>query len=893
MYIPNSAYRIQLHTDTTFKETTDAISYLKALGIDALSVSSPFQSVQLGESDLTATVPTGLDLQMGAESGFAELNSELSRAGMHLIVDLNPNHMPASHENAWWFDVLEWGGSARYAKHFDIDWTRPITLPVLDRPIGEEVEAGKFQLAFEREHASLGVSYGGQFYPLTPSSYRKALEGIANKAAKALIETANDATPAAPGDFHSDVLRELDDADVTERLEIAAGLNDISSDADRLTELMCLQNWRLGVAKGAAEAISYRHSADSKRTVGVRIEDKDVFADYHKLALALLDETQIRGFRVNGIDELADPAGYTRQLRLQAGDDTFVVTDKILLDGEKYMDDWNVNGTAGYEFISTVADLFIDHGGLAKLQQMYQSELETSTEFPGDYRYAKATILHSSFADELDKLAQRLTELEPPHADELLLRRAVAELVAELPIYRTYSKDGTFSPFYLDTLQSAAKQISDRDGQPANERETLAFILRIMSSEETASSPEAARSFTVRFQQLTAAVMAQAIQKSYRYARGPIALDELMLNAGATADPIGAFHQKMIERAVKVPSGMLATSFSYATKFGEDARMRLLALSEASDVWAGAVDRWRRHHAGNLATIEDMIVPDPRTEWLIYQTLAAIWPVSLRIDDDAGMTSVREDLIAFVERAIRESEKQSFWTGVNKPYEQAVLNYVDRIFMDKVFLSEFVETMKPFWLTGALNSFSQTVLKLTAPGIPVVHSGAETWDLSISPSLKRRPVNFQDLKDQLAYADQSPLNLLLEDWDSGCVKQRIVKSHLQVRQERAELFAEGDYTPLTATGKQADHIVAFYRQFQQQYAVVAVPRLCFDMLKPFNRPVLPLPEWEDTFLQIPDALAGKEFRHVITGNVQILGSKFPLVEGLREFPAVTLISERV
>jgi (1->4)-alpha-D-glucan 1-alpha-D-glucosylmutase len=893
MYIPNSAYRIQLHNETTFKETTDAISYLKALGIDALSVSSPFQSIQLGERDLTATVPTGLDLQMGAESGFAELNSELARADMHLIVDLNPNHVPASHENAWWFDVLEWGRGARHAKHFDIDWTRPITLPVLDRPIGEEVEAGKFQLAFEREHASLGVSYGGQFYPLTPSSYGKALEGVANKAAVALIETASGATSAASDDFHADLLRALDDADITDRLEIAAGLNDISNDANRLTELMCLQNWRLVVAEGATEPISFRHSADSKRTVALRIEDKDVFADFHKLALALLDQTQIRGFRVNGIDELADPAEYTRQLRRQAGEGTFVVTDKILLDGEKYMDDWNVNGTAGYEFISTVADLFVDHGGLAKLQHMYQSELETSSEFPGDYRYAKASILHSAFADELDQLARRLAELEPPHADELLLRRAVADFIAELPVYRTYSKDGGFSSFYLDTLQSAVEQISDREGQPADERETLAFILRIMSSEGTASSPDAARSFTIRFQQLTAAVMAQAIQKSYRYARGPIALDELMLNASATADPIGDFHQKMIERAAAVPSGMLATSFSYATKFGEDARMRLLALSEASDVWAGAVDHWRQHHAGNLATIEDMIVPDPRTEWLIYQTLAAIWPVSLRIDDDAGMASVREDLIAFVERAIRESEKQSFWTGINKPYEQAVMNYVDRMFMDKSFLSEFVETMKPFWLTGALNSFSQTVLKLTAPGIPVVHNGAETWDLSISPSFKRRQVNFEDLRDQLAYTEQSPLNLLLEDWDSGGVKQRIVKSHLQIRQEWAELFAEGDYTALKATGKQADHIVAFYRKFQQQSVVVAVPRLCFDMLKPFNRPVLPLREWPDTFLQIPDALVGKTFRHVITGNVQVLDNKFPLVEGLREFPAITLISERV
>ncbi|ATU93165.1 malto-oligosyltrehalose synthase [Phyllobacterium zundukense] len=895
MYIPNSAYRIQLRNGTTFKQAASAISYLKELGIDAVSVSSPFQSLQIGDGILTATDPTELDFELGSESGFAHLNSELASAGMHLIVDLNPNQMSASYENAWWFDVLEWGPSARHANHFDVDWTRAITLPVLERPINEEIQADKFQLTFDREKTSLGVSYAGRFFPLAPSSYREALKGINNKIAVTLIETASRATSTTTADFHTDLLKAFDHANITDRLEMASGLNDIAKDAGRMIGLMSLQNWTLVQSKGASEPINYRHSADSKLTVGLRVEDPAVFMDFHKMPLSLLEKTQIKGFRVNEIDELADPAEYTRRLRSHAGEDIFVVTDKILLGEETYNDDWHVNGTAGYEFISTVADLFVDHAGLSRLQRMYEYELEPRSEFPsefpGDYRHAKASILHATFTDELERLVQLLAELGPPYAEELLLRRAIAELIAELPVYRTYSKDGALPPFDVDMLQSIAAQISRREGQTADVVEILAFILRIMNSEDTSSSPDVASSFIIRFQQLTAAVMAQAIQKSYRYARGPIALDELMLSASPTSDPIGAFHRKMVDRAAAMPSGMLATSFSYTTKFGEDARMRLLAFSEASGVWARAVDAWRQCHAANLATIEAVVAPDPKTEWLIYQTLAAIWPVSLRIDDDAGLASVREELVGFMERAIRESEKQSFWTGVNKPYEQAVMNYVDGLFADKEFLSEFVETMRPFWLTGALNSFSQTVLKLTAPGIPVIHNGAETWDLSVSSAPTRGSFDFDALKDQLAYADQSPLNLLLEDWYSGGVKQRILKSHLKMRQEMPRLFSEGKYIPLKAVGKQANHIVAFYREFEEQYAVIAVPRLCFDMLKPFTTPFLPLPEWEGTFLQVPDALVGKQFRHVMTDKGFTLASKVSLVEVLREFPVMTLVSE--
>jgi (1->4)-alpha-D-glucan 1-alpha-D-glucosylmutase len=891
MYAPISAYRIHLSNDITFRRAADAISYLKELGIDALSVSSPFHSVQINERGLATIDPTRLDVELGAESGFAELNSELARSDMHLILDLNPSQMPAFHENAWWFDVLEWGRQSQYAGHFDVDWTKPIALPVLDRPIDQAVQAGNLQLIFDRVNASLGISCGDQFYPFAPDSYRAVFQATENKTAASLVKAANNATSNAASDFHSDLLKIFDQADITDQLDIASWLSNISHDADHIIELMSLQNWSLLEAEGAPKRLNYGNAADLKLTVGLRIEDPGVFADFHDTSLLLLAKTQVKGFRVNEIDELADPAEYTKQLRRQVGEETFLVTDKILLEGERYPDDWQVNGTAGYEFIATVANLFVDHAGFSKLQDSYQAEFEPNSELPGQYAHAKAVILHEEFADELERLAELLIELESPHAEKLLLRRAIAELVAELPIYRTYSNAGPYSRFYLNVLRSTVSRISERNGQSVDERETLAFILRILSSASGSSNAEIAKVFTVRFQQLTAAVMAQALQKSYIYARYPIALDELMLSPTEASNPIETFHETMRQKAAAAPSGMLATSFSYATKFGEDARMRLLALSEASDVWISAVKRWRERHADYVTTIEEAVAPDPKTEWLIYQTLAAIWPVALSARDDAGVASVRAELVAFIERAIGEAEKQSFWTGVNKPYEQAIVDYIDRLFADPSFLSDFAETMKPFWLAGALNSFSQTVLKLTTPGVPIIHSGAETWDLSVSPTSVSRSANFEKLRSQLVYADQSPLNLLLEDWYSGGVKQRIVKSYLHVRREMPQLFLDGDYVPLKAVGDQADHIVAFYRKFHEQYAVVAVPRLPFDMLKSFSRPLLPLPEWEDTFLQIPDLLVGKTLRHAMTDKVFTLERKFPLVEGLREFPVVTLVGQ--
>ena len=48
---------------------------------------------------------------------------------------------------------------------------------------------------------------------------------------------------------------------------------------------------------------------------------------------------------------------------------------------------------------------------------------------------------------------------------------------------------------------------------------------------------------------------------------------------------------------------------------------------------------------------------------------------------------------------------------------------------------------------GAINSLTQTLLKLTSPGVPDIYQGQELWDFSLVDPDNRRPVNF-DLRER-------------------------------------------------------------------------------------------------------------------------------------------------
>src|SRR5262249_19915573 len=160
---------------------------------------------------------------------------------------------------------------------------------------------------------------------------------------------------------------------------------------DLLDKLLSAQVYRLAHWRVSSEGINYRRFFDINSLAAIRVEDPGVFEEGHRLALRLLPEGQVTGFRVDHPDGLAYPSRYFRLLqeahilqRAQAiatlrGEKweelepvvreqmaldlrkrgpaspfvrgIFVVAEKILGETEKLPESWAVRGTTGYDFL--------------------------------------------------------------------------------------------------------------------------------------------------------------------------------------------------------------------------------------------------------------------------------------------------------------------------------------------------------------------------------------------------------------------------------------------------------------------------------------------------------------------------------------------------------------
>lgn len=129
---------------------------------------------------------------------------------------------------------------------------------------------------------------------------------------------------------------------------------------------------------------------------------------------------------------------------------------------------------------------------------------------------------------------------------------------------------------------------------------------------------------------------------------------------------------------------------------------------------------------------------------------------------------------------------------------------------------------------GALNGLAQTLLRLTAPGVPDLFQGTEFWDFSLVDPDNRRPVDFAARAAALAQGDSAAQ--LLQNWRDGRIKQRLIACLLNHRQAAPDLFIHGEYQPLTTSGEYARHCLAYMRVWQNERLLVIVPRLIADLL---------------------------------------------------------------
>lgn len=170
--IPTATYRLQFRNGMTFDRAAALVPYLKNLGISHLYASPIFTATKASTHGYDVTDANEIEPSIGGREGFERLVAELKAQGLGLIIDIVPNHMASSLENAWWRDVLEYGKESRYARHFDIDWSRRLTLPFLGDTFDAVLENGEIAIKPDPATGNPTFAYYDNYYPLAPATWQ-------------------------------------------------------------------------------------------------------------------------------------------------------------------------------------------------------------------------------------------------------------------------------------------------------------------------------------------------------------------------------------------------------------------------------------------------------------------------------------------------------------------------------------------------------------------------------------------------------------------------------------------------------------------------------------------------------------------------------------------------
>ena len=258
--------------------------------------------------------------------------------------------------------------------------------------------------------------------------------------------------------------------------------------------------------------------------------------------------------------------------------------------------------------------------------------------------------------------------------------------------------------------------------------------------------------------------------------------------------------------------------------------------------------------------------PKLEIEMLLYQVLLGCWPLDLKADDKSAMETFCERMIQWQEKAVREAKLRSTWTDPNSDYEGACQHYLRALLLGdecKTLRDDIAAAAAELAPAGALNSLTQTFLRMTTPGVPDLYQGADYWDFSLVDPDNRRPVDF-DRRRATFSLDAQPAELMA-NWQDGRIKQWLIANTLKLRRAHPRLFTEGRYLPLKVEGEHAERVIAFARELDGHCVIVIAARLAYGLLGDSQTPQVPIERWGDTHVRLPDALSGKAMERLFDG----------------------------
>jgi len=873
MNVPRATYRVQFHKGFTFDDASAISDYLADLGVSHL-YASPYLQAAPGSTHGYDVVDHGkINEELGGSEGHQRLTHALNAAGLGQILDIVPNHMAITGtRNRWWWDVLENGPSSIYASYFDVEWKSPeerlsnkILLPILEDHYGCVLDAGKIRL--QHRHGTFTIHYFAHMFPVSPRSLHLLLNRAAGRVESDTLAFIADSLGRLPlptitekesirrGDRNKRVLlvqlRRLMEEEPLINGAVEASIEEINSNPDLLDNLLEEQNYRLAYWRAASGDLGYRRFFDINTLIGLRSEDENVFRDTHRLVLEWLQGGGLDGVRIDHPDGLRDPEEYFQRLRKSAPE-AWIVAEKILHPGEQLPSAWPVEGTTGYDFLNMAGTLFIDRSGEKGFTDFYAEFTGCEVNYRLLAREKKHQVIHELLASDVNRLTElmiQVCERNRRYRDytRYEVNEAIKEVMACFPVYRSYVRAEAGMVSEEDRAVTETAMSTAKFFRPELDPELFGFMKALLLLEHRG---DLETEFVMRFQQMTGPITAKGIEDTAFYCFNRfIALNEVGGDPGTFGFPVQLFHQAMSRAAANRPHAMLASS-THDTKRSEDVRARLAVLSEIPDAWAEAVRGWAAHNEQYRRNG----LPDRNTEYLLYQTLVGAWPVE------------QERVETFLEKAMREAKVHTSWTRPNEAYEKAVKGFSSNILKEVEFRGMLESFTEPLVYPGRVNSLSQLLVKLTAPGVPDIYQGMETWNLSLVDPDNRRAVDFSMLRRMLGSLKDMTPEEILGRMNEGFPKMWVLRKTLELRKERHPVFQQGTYRSLDIVGEKAEHAVAYLRG---EEVITLVPRL------PFRNGG----KWGDTRVELPDG----RWRNQLTGEIfkreallQDIWSRFPV-----------------
>lgn len=910
--VPGSTYRIQFSSLFRFRDAWELVPYLRELGITDL-YASPRAKARKGSShgyDVADAVK--INSELGTEEEFEQLVQRLKQYQMEMLLDIVPNHMAASVENPYWVDVLENGRASVYADFFDIDWQpatskaaflqeNRILLPILGDLYGSVLTRREIILRYDEN--GFFARYYDHRLPLGPKSYLMILEpslqtlldSISSEEGKLQLSTVVSILTEMPvrdiEENERKIQRQREIAQAKTLLwdlyltepEYKRTLDDVlwqlSGDPqdtrsfDPLDKILSAQVYRIAYWRIAVEEINYRRFFDINDLVGVRVEVPDVFDISHKEIVKLMREGKVAGVRIDHIDGLRDPLGYLRRLQgvvvgdgVETEDQNFYVLAEKILSRDEQLPEWPLAGTTGYDYLNALNGLFISKSGLNEIVRHYNGLNGITVPF-SEICYAKnKLVMDTLFANEINVIGHYLGQLaaQDRRARDIPLseiRRILVEATACLPVYRTYLRGFGVDQRDRDLIEATLSLARARTSHDAVSDAAFEFMGRVLLVEPPYYARENRAQWlnvVMRWQQFSGPVMAKGLEDSAFYSYNSLlSLNEVGGDPLRNKPPLDAsgLHRFHKERRRHWPNTMNCTS-THDTKRSEDVRARLNVLTEMPREYHAAVFRWMAANESKRSRLADHVAPTPSEEILIYQSLLGAWPL-----DDAELADFHDRFQVYVRKCAREAKEHTSWTQPNEAHESALAKFVDGLFDSKAgksFREDFIQLQPTLAFYGAINALSQVLLKATAPGVPDFYQGTELWNFSLVDPDNRRPVDFRirgELLEELKHGEAADLAALVRDlskqWRDGRIKLFTTAKTLEFRRAHANLFAQGEYIPLSAEGPHAGNVFAFVRRWEKEWCLVAVP-LRLKGIFPEGESLASGSLWDGTVLTLPE-----------------------------------------